>query len=46
MIGAEDARALLTERGEISVTCEFCNETYVFDHGQTEAALRGGALPR
>jgi molecular chaperone Hsp33 len=46
MIGADEARALLTERGEISVTCEFCNETYVFDHGQTEAALRGAAAHR
>ena len=40
------SRALLTERGAISVTCEFCNETYVFDHGQTEAALLGGAAAR
>jgi len=42
MIGAGEARALLAEKGEIMVTCEFCNETYVFDPGQTEAALAGG----
>jgi molecular chaperone Hsp33 len=42
MIGAGEARALLAEKGEIMVTCEFCNETYVFDPGQTEAALSGG----
>ena len=42
MIGAGEARALLAEKGEITVTCEFCNETYVFDPGQTEAALSGG----
>jgi len=42
MIGADEARALLVEKGEISVTCEFCNETYVFDPGQTEAVLGGG----
>jgi molecular chaperone Hsp33 len=42
MIGPDEARALLAEKGEIMVTCEFCNETYVFDPGQTEAALLGG----
>lgn len=42
MIGPDEARALLAEKGEISVTCEFCNETYVFDPGETEAALGRG----
>ena len=31
MIGADEARALLTERGAISVTCEFCGTRYGFD---------------
>jgi molecular chaperone Hsp33 len=41
MIGRDEARALLAERGAISVTCEFCNETYVFDPGETEAVFQG-----
>ena len=40
MIGADEARAILAERGEIAVTCEFCREHYVFDPAQAEEALR------
>jgi molecular chaperone Hsp33 len=47
MIGAEEARSVIDEQGHISVTCEFCRETYVFDPAQTEAALsdEGSATP-
>jgi molecular chaperone Hsp33 len=39
MLGPEEARAVLAEQGHVSVTCDFCAETYVFDPGQAEAAL-------
>jgi molecular chaperone Hsp33 len=40
MIGAAEARDILAEQGEITVTCEFCRERYVFTPAQAEAALR------
>ena len=40
MIGAVEARSILAEQGEISVTCEFCKERYVFTAAQAEEALR------
>jgi molecular chaperone Hsp33 len=40
MIGADEAHAILAEKGAITVTCEFCRETYVFDPRQAEEALR------
>jgi molecular chaperone Hsp33 len=39
MIGSEEARGVIEERGELEVVCEFCGERYVFDRGQTERAL-------
>ena len=39
MIGAEETRSILAEQGEISVTCEFCNERYVFTRAEAEEAL-------
>jgi molecular chaperone Hsp33 len=39
MIGAEEARGLIAERGRLDVTCEFCGEGYAFDHAETEHAL-------
>jgi len=39
MIGREEARGVLAERGELEVLCEFCGERYVFDHDETERAL-------
>ncbi|HVX99334.1 MAG TPA: Hsp33 family molecular chaperone [Pseudorhodoplanes sp.] len=38
---AED-RADMVENGSISVTCEFCNETYVFDPAAIEAEVAAG----
>lgn len=34
-------RADMVENGTISVTCEFCNETYVFDPADVEAQAAG-----
>jgi molecular chaperone Hsp33 len=39
MIGAAEARSILAEQGEIAVTCEFCQERYVFTPDDTERAL-------
>jgi len=39
MIGGEEARGVLDERGELEVVCEFCGERYVFDRNDTERAL-------
>jgi molecular chaperone Hsp33 len=43
MIGADEARAVLEEEGRLHVTCEFCGESYSFDHDATERALADGA---
>jgi molecular chaperone Hsp33 len=39
MIGAREARSIVAEQGEISVTCEFCKERYAFSPGEVEDAL-------
>jgi molecular chaperone Hsp33 len=39
MMGAEEAHAVLEERGRIDVHCEFCGEGYTFDRGAAEEAL-------
>jgi len=39
MIGHDEARGVLAERGELEVLCEFCGERYVFDRDETERAL-------
>lgn len=48
MIGAEEARSVLEEQGQLDVSCEFCGESYVFDREATESALadlRSGTPP-
>lgn len=45
MLGREEARAALAEKGRLSVTCDFCAETYVFDERQAEAALADRSAP-
>jgi molecular chaperone Hsp33 len=47
MIGPEETRSILAERGEIEVICDYCRERYVFDRPQAEAALgdRQGDVP-
>jgi len=39
MIGAEEARGVIAERGRLDVTCDFCGEGYAFDGAETERAL-------
>ena len=33
---SREERADMVENGVISVTCEFCNSTYVFEPGEVE----------
>ena len=42
MVGAEEARLALAERGEMQVTCEFCGRGYAFSREQAERALADG----
>ncbi|MBU1214692.1 MAG: Hsp33 family molecular chaperone HslO [Gammaproteobacteria bacterium] len=39
MIGREEVDEILTEREEIEVHCEFCNERYVFDKVDADAVF-------
>ena len=39
MVGAEEARQALAERGEMQVTCEFCGRGYAVSREQAERAL-------
>ncbi|HLP97365.1 MAG TPA: Hsp33 family molecular chaperone HslO [Sideroxyarcus sp.] len=39
MLGRDEVAAVIAERGEIEVHCEFCNERYVFDRVDADAAL-------
>lgn len=39
MLGREEVNAILAERTELEVHCEFCNQRYVFDRVDAEAVL-------
>ena len=39
MVGADDVRRTLAERGRIDVTCEFCGQRYAMSREQAERAL-------
>lgn len=39
MIGRSEVDAILAERGEIEVHCEFCNQRYVFDSVDADAVF-------
>ncbi|MDH2916816.1 MAG: Hsp33 family molecular chaperone HslO, partial [Gallionella sp.] len=41
MLGREEVAAILAERKEIEVHCEFCNQRYVFDAVDAEAVFSG-----
>ncbi|MDY0094557.1 MAG: Hsp33 family molecular chaperone HslO [Candidatus Vecturithrix sp.] len=40
-LGHQDLVALLQEREEVEVTCEFCRERYLFDRAELEHLVRG-----
>jgi molecular chaperone Hsp33 len=43
MVGREEVRQALAEKGEMTVTCEFCGRAYTFTAGQAERALADAA---
>jgi molecular chaperone Hsp33 len=45
MIGDDEARGVLDEKGQLDVTCEFCGESYTFDRAATEQALADQGSP-
>lgn len=42
MLGPDEVRSLLEERGIVEVSCEFCNRHYAFDSVEAEQALAAG----
>jgi molecular chaperone Hsp33 len=36
MLGQDEVRSVIAERGEVEVHCEFCNRRYVFDAVDSE----------
>lgn len=43
MLGAAEVEDLLSERGYVELTCEFCNRAFRYDDGQVEAIFAGRA---
>lgn len=41
MLGAEELNDLLAERGEVELTCEFCNRVFQYDEADIRAILSG-----
>jgi molecular chaperone Hsp33 len=39
MLGREEVDTILTERGDVEVHCEFCNQRYVFDRVDADAVF-------
>jgi molecular chaperone Hsp33 len=39
MLGPEEVDAIIEERGDVEVHCEFCNQRYVFDRVDADAAF-------
>jgi molecular chaperone Hsp33 len=42
-LGEVETRAVLAERGEVEVRCDFCNRAYVFDAVDVERLFNAGA---
>jgi molecular chaperone Hsp33 len=42
-LGEVETRAVLAERGEVVVRCDFCNRAYVFDAVDVERLFNAGA---
>lgn len=45
MLGREEVRAILAERGVIEVHCDFCNRRYAFDAVDAEQLFAAGVAP-
>jgi molecular chaperone Hsp33 len=48
LVGAEDVRHALADRGTLDVTCEFCGQRYALSRAEAERALAdaGGKTPQ
>jgi molecular chaperone Hsp33 len=46
MLGYDEVRAIVTERGTVDVGCEFCGQSYRFDRWQTERVFAASADKR
>ncbi len=44
MLGREEVDSVLEEKDELTVACEFCNATYVFDRVDAHALFAGDAV--
>ena len=42
MLGADEVRSIITERGKVEVTCEFCRKRYVLDSVDAEQVFAAG----
>jgi molecular chaperone Hsp33 len=41
MLGRDEVRSVIAERGDVEVHCEFCNRRYAFDAVDSEAIFAG-----
>lgn len=44
MLGLDEVRSILEERGQIDIRCEFCNQNYVFDAVDSEQLFAAEVL--
>jgi molecular chaperone Hsp33 len=44
MMGLAEVRAIVAERGEVEVHCEFCNRRYAFDAADAEQLFAARAM--
>ena len=45
LLGPEELRSLLNERGHVELTCEFCNRSFRYDEAGVQTILRGDTPP-
>jgi molecular chaperone Hsp33 len=43
MLGRKEVESIVAERGEVEVNCEFCNQRYTFDAGESAAIFANHA---
>jgi molecular chaperone Hsp33 len=46
MLGREEVRSIVEERGEVEVNCEFCNRSYAFDSVDAEQLFAAEVVTR
>jgi molecular chaperone Hsp33 len=45
MLGRDEVESIVTERGEVEVDCEFCNQRYRFNRDEAAAVFAAGTQP-